>query len=127
MALHLEQVGFANEAFYLAFEAKDYAAMAHLWSEAGEPVCLHPGWPALHGRQAVLDSWRKILSNPQQGQVSCYGAEVTAINEQTALVVCYERAGDSVMIASNLFVEEDGRPRLFSHQAGYCANPPEKP
>ena len=51
--MELEEVEFANEAFYLAFEGKDYDAMAHLWSHEREIVCLHPGWPALIGRDEV--------------------------------------------------------------------------
>ncbi len=120
----LAQAEFANEAFYLAFEGKDYGAMAHLWSQHRQVVCLHPGWPALIGRQAVLDSWRGILGNPQQGQVSFYGAQCCQLGTDTYAVVCYEQAGDSVMVATNVFAEEEGSLRLVSHQAGFCANPP---
>ena len=124
--MELEEVEFANEAFYLAFEAKDYDAMAHLWSREREIVCLHPGWPALIGRDAVLDSWQKILSNPQQSQVSFFDAAVKPISDESAAVVCYERSGDAVMVASNVFVAEAGTVRLVLHQAGYCANPPQE-
>jgi len=127
MALQLEQVEFANEAFYLAFEGMDFDAMSHLWSEQREVICLHPGWPALVGREAVLESWRGILSNPQQGQVSFYGAQSQQIGEDTAAVVCYEQAGGNVMVATNVFVVEGDRLRLVSHQAGFCANPPPAP
>ena len=125
--VQLEQTEFANEAFYLAFEGKDYEAMANLWSSQREVVCLHPGWPALIGRSDVLDSWRNILSNPRQGQVSCYGAACQQIASDAIMVVCYEQAGDAVMIATNVFVEEDDRLCLVSHHAGYCANPPAPP
>ena len=33
----LQHYEFANEAFYLAFEAKDYSAMEHIWCEQGQP------------------------------------------------------------------------------------------
>lgn len=122
--VNLEQAAFANEAFYLAFEGKDYSAMEHLWSATREVVCLHPGWPALHGREAVLASWRSILANPQQGQVSFYGARCAQVTTDVALVTCYEQAGDAVMVATNLFAVEDERLRLFSHHAGFCGNPP---
>ncbi|MEM9622112.1 MAG: nuclear transport factor 2 family protein [Pseudomonadota bacterium] len=124
MAVNLEMAEFANEAFYLAFEAKDYDAMAHLWSREREVVCLHPGWPALIGRDKVMESWRSILSNPQQGQVSFYAASCITLSADTVLVVCYEQAAGTVMVASNIFAEEDNGLRLISHQAGYCANPP---
>ncbi len=115
---------FANEAFYLAFEAKDYDAMEHLWSAREELICLHPGWPALIGRDRVLRSWRDILTNPAQGQVSFYGAHVAELTQDSAAVVCYERAGGQTMVATNLFVRENERVRLVSHQASYCAQPP---
>ena len=122
--MELEEVEFANEAFYLAFEAKDFDAMAHLWSHEREIVCLHPGWPALIGRNEVLESWRKILSNPQQGQVSFFEPSIQPLSDESAVVVCYERSGDAVMVASNVFVAEQGTVRLVLHQAGYCAHPP---
>lgn len=75
----------------------------------------------------MLKSWQDILSNPQQGQVSFYGAQVCALSQDTASVVCYEEAGGAIMVATNVFVVQDGRPRLVLHQAGYCARPPDKP
>jgi len=126
-AMDLTRAEFANEAFYLAFESKDYAAMDHLWSVAHEPICIHPGWPALMGREAVMESWRSILGNPRQGAVSFYGAEVRLIGPGLCAVVCYEQAGNTTLIATNAFVEEDGRPRLVFHQAGYCGSPPPAP
>jgi hypothetical protein len=122
--MNLAEAGYANEAFYLAFESRDYSAMDHLWSESREVICLHPGWPALIGRKRVMDSWRSILGNPQQGTVSFYGAECRALAPDLAAVICYEIAGTVTMIATNLFVPEDGRLRMVFHQGGYCANPP---
>ena len=124
MNLLLTQAEYANEAFYLAFEGKDFDAMAHLWSAERDVVCLHPGWPALVGRDAVLESWRGILSNPQQGQVSFYGAQVRQIGDDNVAVICYEQAGATVMVATNVFVVEDERLCLVLHHAGLCAKPP---
>src|SRR5687768_7948192 len=56
----------ANEAFYRAFNEKDADAMDRIWAESGEVACIHPGWNVLEGREAVMDSWRGILSNPAQ-------------------------------------------------------------
>ncbi len=121
------RVGFANEAFYLAFESKDFSAMNHLWSEAHDVICIHPGWAALIGRDVVMEGWRAILDNPRQGAVSFYGATYRSLGQGLYATVCYEVAGNAVMIATNVFVEEDERLRLVLHQAGYCANPPPVP
>ncbi len=125
--MDLVQVEYANEAFYLAFEGKDYAAMNHLWSEAHDVVCIHPGWAALVGRKAVMESWRSILDNPRQGAVSFYGAQYKILGPGLFVAICYEQAGNAVMIATNVFALEDNRLRLVLHQAGYCANPPAIP
>ena len=126
MDLTLEHAEYANEAFYLAFESRDVAAMDHLWAEAADVVCLHPGWPMLRGRKAIMESWEAILTNPRQGPVSVFGAEPMAWAPGVFAVCCYEQAGgDAVMIATNVFVTEQERLRMVSHQAGYCANPPE--
>jgi hypothetical protein len=124
MSINLDQVAFANEAFYLAFESKDFEAMSHIWSSERQVICLHPGWSALVGRRDVLDSWNDILSNPQQGQVSFYGAQTIKMSDDTAAVVCYEQAGSNVMVATNLFATEQDRLCLVMHQAGFCAHPP---
>ena len=116
----LQHYEFANEAFYLAFEAKDYSAMEHIWCEQGQPVCLHPGWPALVGRQAILESWKNILSNPDQHHVSFVDPVISPISESSAAVICYEKVGGQIMVATNVFKIENDRPRLYIHQAGYC-------
>jgi len=54
----------ANRAFYHAFSSRDLGAMEMLWA-CGVPVlCIHPGWPPLVDRGAVLSSWRDIMKNP---------------------------------------------------------------
>ena len=120
----LEMYEFTNEAFYLAFEAKDLKAMSHVWCEQGEPVCLHPGWPTLIGRAAILESWRGILNNPKPSQVSFFDARVSPISDESAAVICYEESDGNIMVATNVFRVEGGRPRLYIHQAGFCAHPP---
>ena len=127
MPIPLEMYEFANEAFYLAFEAKDLKAMSHIWCEQGDPICLHPGWPTLIGREAILESWRGILTNPNQNQVSFFDARISTINDDSAAVVCYEKTGDHIMVATNVFRIENDRPRLYIHQAGFCAHPPDDP
>ena len=124
MSVPIEMYEFANEAFYLAFETKDLKAMSHIWCEQGDPVCLHPGWPTLIGREAILESWRGILTNPHQSQVSFFDARVSLINDESAAVVCYEKTDDQIMVATNVFRVEGCRPRMYIHQAGFCAHPP---
>ena len=52
----------ANEAFYAALEAADLDALERLWVDAA--FCVHPGLPPIHGRKAVLRSWRPCWRQP---------------------------------------------------------------
>lgn len=107
----------ANQAFYDAFAAGDAAAMAAVWAEAGPVVCIHPGGPALHGRDLVIESWRQILGAPGRPKVRCRGAEAFLIGE-SAFVICYEEMPGGVLVATNIFARHFGRWRLVHHQAG---------
>ena len=52
----------ANETFYAAFAQCDCEAMEDIWSNTADITCIHPGWPAINGRGAVIGSWRSIRS-----------------------------------------------------------------
>jgi ketosteroid isomerase-like protein len=114
---------FANEAFYLAFETKDMAAMDALWAREAPVACTHPGWPSLSGREQVMQSWAAILANPETRGVAMRGARAHRCGE-AAFVTCYEMIGESLLAATNVFVRENGRWKLVHHQAGPCNLPP---
>ena len=122
--MHPSEAELANKAFYMAFNRRDVSAMEALWSQRHEAVCLHPGWPALIGREAIMDSWRSILANPDQPPVTFHSADPCRMGTGMVAVVCYEVVAGSTMVATNLFVEEDGQPKLVLHQSGVCAHPP---
>jgi len=123
--MHRNEALFANEAFYLAFAEGDFPAMEQVWSQRESLVCIHPGWSALLEREAILASWQAILGNPEQPKISYYGARAVPMGNCVA-VICYEELPGSVLVATNVFVEEGGRPRLVQHQSGPCGSPPEK-
>ena len=114
---------FANEAFYLAFQSADADAMDRVWAKRANVSCLHPGWPPLIGRDAVMTSWRGILGNPSQQRVSVHGAHAE-LHGGAAVVICFETVGGFTLVASNIFVREDGEWRLVHHQAGETQAPP---
>ena len=105
----------ANAAFYEAFAAGDFVAMQRVWSEDTTVSCLHPGWSALRGRDAVLGSWRAILQNPMVVQTR---AEVADIVGEVGIVVCVEVLRGVELAATNVFVREAGSWRMILHQAG---------
>lgn len=113
----------ANAAFYAAFATRDNDAMAGLWAKLAPVCCIHPGWPPLMGREAVLEGWRRILANPSQPVLQMMAPRVTLWGD-VALVLCFERVEDQYLIASNIFVREGKGWKLSHHQAGPVATPP---
>lgn len=121
--MHRDEVLFANEAFYLAFAEGDLSAMDSLWADRDDVICIHPGWPALTDRATVMESWTRILGNPDQPKVGVQVVRTVDLGE-SMLVVCYEQLAGSVMVAGNVFAPGPGGPRLLVHHAGLCSEPP---
>lgn len=116
-----EAVLFANDAFYVAFASRDPDAMELAWASRETITCIHPGWPPLLGRSAVMESWRAILGNPSMPAIACLDPVVRLFGD-LAYVVCHERVRDAFLIATNVFVREGRQWRMVHHQAG--ATPP---
>lgn len=118
-ALRAAEVLAANHAFYDAFRREDLRAMDALWARRAPVACVHPGWEALVGREAVMRSWRGILAGGAP-PLRCEGARAMVLGE-AAYVLCVERIGAAALVATNVFVREDGAWRLVHHQAGPLA------
>jgi hypothetical protein len=115
----------ANAAFYHAFANADFAAMSAIWAKEGVS-CIHPGWPVLIGRQSVLESYDKILSNPDQERIECRN-EMVLISQDDARVFCVEIVGGMALTATNWFKRVNGAWRLVHHQASPLAALPLEP
>lgn len=111
----------ANDFYYQAFAARDLAAMATLWAHEGV-ACVHPGWPALIGRKAVIGSYRDIFRNPSQEAVTARDAKIV-FTDGEGRVYCVEEVGGGLLLATNWFrlIDEDWR--LLHHQASPLAAP----
>lgn len=122
-----EAVLFCNEAFYAAFAARDFDAMAGLWADGDEISVIHPGWEPLFGRDDVLESWAGIMGNENSPAIQCRAARAV-LRGESASVICYEEIGGNFLIATNLFVKQDGAWRMTHHQAAPTSGhpPPEE-
>lgn len=114
----------ANEAFYQAFRDRDMAAMDAIWARTDSVAVIHPGWHGLNGRKPVMNSWRTILGNPAAPKVRSVKPRAHVYGT-TAFVVGYEVLGNGVLIATNIFVREDGAWKMVHHQAGPTAGVPD--
>jgi ketosteroid isomerase-like protein len=115
----------ANRAFYRAFVTRDMAGMAALWATTSPISCIHPGWPEpLVGRALVLKVWSEILSGPGNPDLRCK-AENAALHGDMAVVLCEEHLDAGILLATNIFVREDGVWRMVHHQSGPTQRAPE--
>lgn len=121
-----EEVLTANERFYVAFAERDREKMDGLWASGCPVVCIHPGWPPIRGRKEIIASWARIFEHDDSPRVRCEGPTASVFGD-SAMVVCRERIGNTVLVATNVFVREDGVWRLAHHHASALARIPETP
>ena len=109
----------ANAAYYRAFTDADFTAMSRIWADENVS-CIHPGWPVLIGREAILESYREILRNPNQERIDLRNETVLTAGDE-ARVICVEFVGGAALAATNLFKRIDGEWRMTHHQASPIA------
>lgn len=116
---------FANDAFYAAFADGDPAAMDALWARRAPVSCIHPGQTALTDRAAIMASWRDILG-AGPATIRAVHPVVFPIKD-AAWVTCHEILPNGTLIATNVFVREDGAWRMVHHHAGPAPLPEAAP
>ncbi|MDE2229260.1 MAG: nuclear transport factor 2 family protein [Alphaproteobacteria bacterium] len=105
----------ANLEFYRAFGRGDYAGMEAIWARQAAVLCLHPGWNAVEGREAVMESWRRVLNDPDF-RIMCHNERVHLYGD-IAIVLCEEELSGGLLAATNIFIREEGAWRMIHHQA----------
>ena len=121
-----EAVLAVNEAFYRAFADHDVAAMDALWSRETPVACIHPGWNALVGREAVLESWTAILTAPGSPQIRCEEPRAFVLGS-SAYVICREVLAGSRSSAGGAYQclrPRAGGWRMVHHHAGPAGQGP---
>jgi ketosteroid isomerase-like protein len=116
----------ANAALYTAFESGDVDLMEAVW-DVEQPdalVCVHPGWPMLRGRTAVLRSWSAVMAGTDYIQFVLTDVQVSTAGADAdlAIVTCTENVltsadvGDgAAAVATNVFVRRADGWRLVVH------------
>lgn len=114
----IEAVERANAAFYRSFASRAMDDMDALWARDHQVTCIHPGWPLLVGRDAVVGSWRTILEGGgAPDTIRCLRPVIQVLGD-AAWVLCTEDLGAGSLVATNVFVREADAWRLVHHQAG---------
>ena len=118
----VDAVGAVNAEFYAAFEAADLDRMEAVWDVGDGVTCVHPGWPALRGREHVLRSWALIMANTAYIQFFLSDVDIT-LSGDLAVVSCAENIltapgepeGDAKVVSTNVFRRYDAGWRLVLH------------
>ena len=113
----------ANAALYAAFEAGDVDLMESVWDvvDPDQLVCVHPGWPMLRGRAAVLRSWSAVMAGTDYIQFFLTDVRVAVLGD-TAVVTCTENVltsadvgQNAAVVATNVLVRRPGGWRVQVH------------
>jgi ketosteroid isomerase-like protein len=131
MASDVEAIRAANARFYRAFESLDIARMDPLWLHAEHVACVHPGWPRLHGWEAVRESWAAIFRNTREMRFTLTDVQVE-VRGDLAWVTCTEnilsetRGNVSVtaILATNVFERQVGDWLMVHHHASHVLATP---
>jgi quercetin dioxygenase-like cupin family protein len=113
----------ANESFYVAFASRDLKSMGAVWAGKAPVTCIHPGWNPLQSRETIMKSWQAILSAADGPEIRCLDPRAVVYGD-TAVITCFEQVAETVLVATNTFIREDGTWKLVHHQAGPAASPP---
>ncbi len=109
----------ANAAYYRAFSTGDFAAMTRIWAEDGVS-CVHPGWPALVGRDDILDSYRGILASRTRPRIAHQDDTVIMTGDE-GRVLCVEIVEGAALAATNIYRRVGRVWRMVHHQASPIA------
>jgi hypothetical protein len=116
-----------NHEFYSAFRSGDYARMDEIWAQNHDVSVFHPNWDGIEGRDAVMASWFEVMVVGEPPMV-IVGDESVIVTGRRAMVLCTEAFDSTRIVASNLFVFEDGDWKMTHHQATHlpcnAKNPP---
>jgi ketosteroid isomerase-like protein len=115
----------ANQAFYDAFEARDFDAMSDLWEHGDRVVCTHPGWATLRGWGLIAGSWYRLFGGSERLQFIVTNAHAEIAGD-VGWVVCDENilgaASSGTVAALNLFGRNDtGQWQMIAHHASPIA------
>ncbi len=114
----------ANTSFYESLEKFDLVGMKSLWYRGDGVRCIHPGWEAINGYEAIIDSWDQVFKNTGWMRVTPTEVSTWRLGE-LGLVYCAENitakhddeVGVAVTMATNVFRQTDEGWRMVLHHA----------
>lgn len=98
--------------------------MKGLWLRDRDVRCVHPGWEAIRGYDAIIASWEQVFTNTGWMRVTPTEIEVRDLGD-LGLVYCAENitaktddeVGVALTMATNLFKKTGDGWRMILHHA----------
>lgn len=114
----------ANATFYESLESFDLGRMKSIWYRGEGVRCIHPGWEAIDGYDAVIESWDQVFRNTGWMRVTPTSVSTWRLGD-LGLVYCAENitakhdeeVGVAVTMATNIFRQTAEGWRLILHHA----------
>ncbi len=110
-------------AFYTAFADCDVQAMDRVWAH-GDVVCVHPGSSALVGHEAIMGSWRNILTDAEPPNLRCeivcrYTDDDLTVHvvEEHIMPDSADSASTSIVLATNIYQRDETGWHMVGHHA----------
>ena len=105
--------------------------MSEVWASNHAVWCVHPTSPILHGRDAVMASWKKIFSAPMPATMQLQISDHQVIKtDDLAVRFVHENIHHgpglrmlSVVHATNVFIREGESWKMYSHHASPAPSP----
>ena len=119
----------AEQAFYLAFEHADLAAMMAVWAEEEDIVCVHPGGVRHSGAVEVRESWQQIFLQGPQLRVRLtdnrvFPGRILTIHSVIEQISLAGNPGAAQpVLATNIYLLTDRGWRMLIHHASQLATP----
>lgn len=117
-SLDHEAVRETNQAFYDAFEAKDFPGLIKLWEQSSRAQCTHPGWSILRGWEEVGASWAALIESPQQVQFVLTNEHIEVQGDIAWVTIdenILDAGGSGTVSATNMFVRSSDGWKMISH------------
>lgn len=113
-----------NARFYEAFENADMEAMASVWAHDEHVRCIHPGWAAATGWEAVRAGWEAVFAGGAALRFSLRNVRGRVL-DRVGVVFLREEivfTGDAVRQTvgtetTNVFLFDGGEWRMVLHHA----------
>lgn len=117
----VEQV---NEDFYRALSTRDIELMGKVWVQDSRAKCVHPGWTALNGWDAIRQSWESVFDPSDQLDIEVSNLAVE-VNGDSAWVMCIQKltyvnrypAGVNMSLSTNIFIRSENGWKMVVHHA----------